>query len=485
MLTASASPGEQAWLLRQGELKFGVFSGAPVVEVSPERWALDPAAVRQVAATRRYRETVPGQAGVLRFEFAPGFFPPHFDRGPGTDAGRRRLGKLLAGQDQFWASLRRSRLGRADVAEVAAAAGMAVVAEASDPTDRLLLLRRAGLPDEELRPRTAQRITRQHVWSGLGALFAACMVTAVVWGQLTRWATGPLLLILGGALLLAAGSVAMRVVAARSPRLPWLDAQFDGRPQAAVPYPVSLSTELLAEVASRYGYFYGGPVTTGRNETSHLFVKCRPGLVFGTPGTPPAPRVFEPPAGSPGREQWLRNQLDGRDELWVSVRHSKLPPARIAEIAGGEGLSPVAHFTDPTDLILLLRRPSAPPRAPRKFRMSFAGFLAPAVWALLCFGGGAVTAAVTGEERIFAIGFGLTLLGVPPLLWVLRIFPRSARVGWLAGEFTGKAGVSFFSGQFDVSPALERQIAGYHGYAFRSETRTRAQGRLVTYVRYR
>jgi uncharacterized membrane protein YecN with MAPEG domain len=72
--------------------------------------------------------------------------------------------------------------------------------------------------------------------------------------------------------------------------------------------------------------------------------------------------------------------------------------------------------------------------------MSFAGFLAPAAWILLCFGGSAVTAAISGDERIFAIGFYLTLLG---------------------------------------------RIAGYHGYAFRSQTRTRAQGTLVTYVRYR
>ncbi|WP_285476832.1 hypothetical protein [Amycolatopsis sp. NBRC 101858] len=480
----TAPPAEQAWLLRLGELRFRVFSGAPVVEVSPAQWGLDDRAVRQAAAGRRYRETPPGQAGFLRFEFAPGSFPPHFDRGPGTDADRRRLGKLLAGQEQFWASTRRLRLGRADVGAVAAAAGMTVVAEAADPTDRLLLLRRSGLPDEELRSRTRQRITRAQVWAGVGGLFAACAVAALVWGRLTDRALGPLLLVFGAAASLLVTGVAMRVVAGRSPRLPWLDAQFDGRSHAAVPYPVSLSTELLAEVASRYGYFYGGPVTTGRNETSHLFVKCRPGLVFGTPALP-GPPGFEPPAGSPEREQWLRNHLDGRDELWISVRHAKLPPARIAEIAGGEGLSALAHFADPTDLILLLRRPSAPPRAPRKFRMSFAGFLVPAAWALLCFGGGAVTAVLDGDEHLFAVGAFLAVLGVPPLLWVLRVFPRSTRVGWLAGEFTGKAGVTFFSGQFDVSPELERRIAGYHGYAFRSETHTQAQGRLVTYVRYR
>jgi hypothetical protein len=117
--------------------------------------------------------------------------------------------------------------------------------------------------------------------------------------------------------------------------------------------------------------------------------------------------------------------------------------------------------------------------------MSFVGFLAPAAWVLLCFGGSGLTAAISGDERIFAIGFSLTLLGVPPLLWVLRIFPRSTRVGWLAKEFTGKYSVSFFSGQFDVSPELLGRIAAFHGYVFRSQTSTRAQGTLVTYVRFR
>jgi hypothetical protein len=72
---------------------------------------------------------------------------------------------------------------------------------------------------------------------------------------------------------------------------------------------------------------------------------------------------------------------------------------------------------------------------------------------------------------------------VPPLL---RAFPRSTRVGWLAREFTGKAGVTFFSGQFDVSAELVRQIiAEFHGYFFGTQTSTRAQGTLVTYVRRR
>ncbi|SFW62177.1 hypothetical protein [Amycolatopsis australiensis] len=480
-MTTMAPPAQRAWLLRLGELRFRVFSGVPVVEVSPEQWGLDAATVRQAAAGRRYREVPSAQAGTLRFEFAPGFFPPPFHPGPGTDADRRRLAALLAREDQFWASLRRLRLSRADVGAVAAAAGMAVVAEVADPTDRLVLLRRPGLPDEELRPRSTQRITRRHVSYVIAGVFATCIAGGVLWVKLTQQALGPMLLIAGAGVFVAAAALVMRVVAGRSPRLPWLDAPFDGTPEVPVPFPASLSTELLGEVASLYGYFYGGPFVAGRSGESFLFVKCRPGLVFGHPAPAAAP-AFDLPAESPGREQWLRNHLDGRDELWVSVRHAKLSPARIAEIAGRDGLVPVAEFADTTDRILLLRRPSAPPSTHR-FRMSFVGFLAPAAWIVLCFGGSGLTSALTGDPRIFTIGFGLTVLGVPPLLWVLRAFPRSTRVGWLAGEFTGKPGVTFFSGQFDISPELVRQIAGYHGYFFGSQTSTRAQGTLVTYVK--
>ncbi|MEQ0565836.1 hypothetical protein ABJI51_42735 [Amycolatopsis sp. NEAU-NG30] len=470
----------RAWLLRFAELRYHGFSGTPVVEIDPAQWGLDSTAVRQAAASRRYRETPPVRPGFLRFEFAPAFFPPHFDRGPGTGGARRRLAKLLARQDQFWASLRRLRLGRDDVAATAAAAGMTVVAEVADPTDRLLLLRRTGLPDEELRPRTTGY--RVGVVQGVAAVVCVLGVGVGTWFAAQSGRTWPLLLIPVALAAVVGVQLLIRAIAGRSPRMPWLDAPFDGSPQVLVPPPPSLSTELLGEVAARYGYFFGGHHDSGRGNTQLLFAKCRPGLVFGHP----APAVFTPPAEPPGREQWLRNHLDGRGELWVSVRHAKLTPARIAEIAGSEGFAAVAEFADRTDVILLLRRTTpSPPVAGRRFRMSCAGFAAPVLWAVLCFGGGALTGAITGEERVFAIGFGLAVLGVPPLLWVLRAFPRSARVGWLAGEFDGSDGVTFFSGQFDVSPELTRQIAAFHGYFLRSETSTRAQGRLVTYAKLR
>lgn len=485
-MTSMAPPAERAWLLRLGELRFREFAGAPVVEVSPEQWGLDAATVRQAAAGRRYRETPPVRPGFLRFEFAPGLFPPRFDRGPGTESDRRRLAKLLAGEEQFWASLRRLRLSRADVGAVAAAAGMSVVAEVADPSDRLLLLRRAGLPDEELRPRTRPRNTGKHVMYAATGLFAASIAAMTIWGRLTHQALGPVLLVSAAGAVWLIAVFGVRLAAGRSPRLDWLDAPFAGGPQVPVPSPPSLSTEMLGEVASLYGYFYGGQYVSGRNDLSFFFVKCRPGLVFGTPApAAPAP-VFTPPAESPGREQWLRNHLERRDELWVSVRHAKLPPARIAEIAGSEGFSVAAEFADPTDAIVLLRRPGVPrSTAVRKFRMSFAGFIAPAAWVVLCFGGSGLTTALTGDTRVFTIGLALTVLGVPPMLWVLRAFPRSTRVGWLAKEFTGKEGVTFFSGQFDVSPELVRQIAGFHGYFFGTQTSTQAQGTLVTYVRHR
>ncbi|KDN23599.1 hypothetical protein [Amycolatopsis rifamycinica] len=469
----------RAWLVRFGELRYRAFGGASVVEVVPAQWGLDPATVRQAAHWRRYRETAPDRADALRFEFAPEHFPPPFDHGPGTDADRRRLAKLLGEQEQFWASSRRLRLGRDDIVEAAVAAGMTVVAEAADATDRLLLLRRAGLPDEELRPRTAPRGLAPGVVPGLALVVSLAGITAVAWFAAgSQWLV-PLLL--AAVLLPVAVLVPVRAVAGRSPHLPWLDEPFDGRPQAIVSPPPSLSTELLGEVASLYGYFHAGPYP-GTGSKDLLFRKTRPGLVFGTP----APRIaasYEVPAGPPEREQWLRNHLEGRDELWVSVRHARLTTARIAEIASGEGLRPVAEFADSTDRILLLRRGTAVPA--RKIRMSYTGFLAPAVWVLLCLGGGVIPALLAGEDRIVAIGFFLAVIGVPPLMWVLRIFPRSVRVGWLAGEFDGSAGVTFFSGQFGVSPELVRQIAAFHGYAFRSRTVTQAQGTLVTYARFR
>ncbi|MGW3996989.1 hypothetical protein ACWEF6_26185 [Amycolatopsis sp. NPDC004772] len=473
---------QQAWLVRFGELRHRAFSGVPVVDVVPAQWGLDPTTVRQAAHSRRYRETAPAQPESLRFEFAPWLFPPPFDHGPGTDADRRRLAKLLDEQEQFWASSRRLRLGRDDIGKAAAAAGMTVVAEVADRTDRFLLLRRTGLPDEELRPRTAGRRLDLTAVQGVAAVLGVAVAAAGTWIAATTEQKWPVLLIPVFLIAAVAAQFLIRAVAGRSPRMPWLDEPFDGSPQVIVPPPPSVSAELLGEVASLHGYFSAGPCESTRNRRDLLFRKTRPGLVFGTPA-PRMPPSYEVPAGSPGREQWLRNHLEGRDELWVSVRHAKLTPARIAEIAGGEGLRPAAEFADRTDRILLLRRGS--PVAARKFRMSFAGFLAPALWAVLCFGGGIVTGALTGQERLFAISFGLTVLGVPPLLWVLRVFPRSARVGWLAGEFDGSASVTFFSGQFDVSPELIRQIAAFHGYSFRSQTATQAQGTLVTYARFR
>jgi hypothetical protein len=472
----------QAWLVRFGELRYRAFGGAPVVEVAPAQWGLDPTTIRQAAHSRRYRETPPDQAESLRFEFAPGLFPPPFDRGPGTEADRRRLAKLLHEQEQFWASSRKLRLGRDDIGKAAAAAGMTVVAEAADSTDRLLLLRRTGLPDEELRPRTAGGRLDLSTVQSLAAVLGIAVMGVGTWFAATSEQKWPLLLLPVLLIVAVAAPLLVRRIAGRSSRMPWLDEPFDGSPQVIVLPPPSVSPELFGEVASLYGYFSAGPCDSTRNVLDLLFRKTRPGLVFGTPA-PRVPPSFEIPAGSPDREQWLRNHLDGRDELWVSVRHAKLTPARVAEIAGSEGLRPAAEFADRTDRILLLRRGS--PSAAPKMRMSFAGFFAPALWAVLCFGGSAVTAALTGEERIFAIGFALTVLGVPPLLWVLRVFPRSTRVGWLAGEFDGSASVTFFSGQFDVSPELTRQIAAFHGYFFRSQTATRAQGTLVTYARLR
>lgn len=459
---AQLATPDRAWLLRQGELHYRLFSGAPVVEVSPEQWALDPAVVRQAAAARRYREIPPDQHGFLRFEFVPQLYPPPYDHpGPGAPARLRRLSRLVSGQDQVWVSLRRLGVSRVDVARVAEAEGLDVVHEVADPTDRLLLLRRPGLPGEltslPYRGPWYRRIELAQLQAGLVLAAFAGIMAAVLWSSFGRWGWGPLLLVVACSVGLIIGLVTVRLVAARTARITWLDEPFDGRPTAAVLL-AGISTELRGEVASAYGYFFGGPYREPgvRNpQAAGLFVKCRQGMLFGPPLIrPPAP-PFEQAEEHPGREQWLLNRISGEDDVWISVREAKLPRQRIAEIAGREGLAVSLEFADPTDRLLKLSRDPAPPRLP----------LPPPV----------------GRRR-FRVSF-LSLF--PPIGWALRAFPRSTRVGWLAREFNGADGVTFFVGPYDISPGLTLQIAEAHGYFYGKQSATRALGTFVSFVKRR
>ncbi len=478
-----ARPG-QAWLLRQGELRYRLFSGAPIVEVSPAQWDLDPTLIRQTAFARRYREIAPDQDGLLRFEFVPQFGPPPFDRPfPGTPDSLRRLAKLVEGQLQVWVSLRRLGVSRVDVARAAEIAGLQVVCEFADPTDRLMLLRRPGLPGElTCVPYQApwhRRVDPAQVRPGLyvGALFA--ILGALMLGNLTKiWAI-PLIAVPVFLVLLIAGLVTVHLLTARSPRITWLDEPFDGRAETSTAHS-SVSTELLGEVASAYGYFYAGSTMQDRLFT-RVFVKCCPGLLFGPPiPRQRAPQPYNSDVERPGREQWLRNRISGEDDVWISVREAKLPSRRIAEIAAQEGLAVAMEFADTTDRVLRLSR--GKPERKRRFRMSFLNYVLPAAWILCCAIPGVV---LYSEDRIVAVLFGLGLLLTPAMFRVLRVFPRSTRVGWLAREFNGADGVTFFVGPYGISPALTVQIAEAHGYFFGTQSSTRAQGVFVTFVRRR
>jgi len=495
---ALATP-DRAWLLRQGELRFGLFSGAPVVEVSPEQWALDPAVIRQAAATRRYREIPPGQDGLLRFEFVPQFSPPPFDHPcPGTPARVRRLTRLVSGQDQVWTSLRRLGVSRADVARVAEAEGLHVVHEVADPADRLLLLRRPSLPGELIslpyRGPWYRRIDVALLQTGVILTAFAGIMAAVLWSSFDRWGWGPFFLVVASSLGLLAGLVLIKLVGARTARITWLDEPFDGRPTTPVPL-AGISTELRGDVAAAYGYFFGGPYRDPhvRNQpATGLFVKCRPGLLFGPPLTRPPTPHFDQAEEHPGREQWLLNRISGADDVWISVREAKLPRQLIAEIAAQERLAVSLEFADPTDRVLKLSRDPAPPRLPlpipigrRRFRVSFLNFLLPIGWLLSCVIPALVISAVSGDNRVFALGFGLGMLLLPAMAWALRAFPRSTRVGWLAKEFNGANSVTFFVGPYGVSPGLALQIAEAHGYFFGKQSATRAQGTFVTFVKRR
>src|SRR6185369_11647581 len=107
-------------------------------------------------------------------------------------------------------------------------------AEAADPTDRLLLLRRAGLPDEELRPRTAGRRLDLSTVQGLAAVLGIAVVGAGTWFAVTAEQKWPILLIPVFLIAAVAAPFLVRGIAGRSPRMPWLDEPFDGSPQVIV-----------------------------------------------------------------------------------------------------------------------------------------------------------------------------------------------------------------------------------------------------------
>ncbi|MBE1576507.1 hypothetical protein ACFORH_05720 [Amycolatopsis roodepoortensis] len=209
---------------------------------------------------------------------------------------------------------------------------------------------------------------------------------------------------------------------------------------------------------------------------------------------PPAPAFDHPETGqSKHRERRLRNRIDGAAAVWLSVRHAGLSTRHITEIAADEGMTVVADLSDPTDRLLLLSRDPRPPTRPvpvqaglKRFRYSFLIWLLPLANFFLCFLGGFIVSASNGYDPetplvtvLILMAFGLAI----PLSFIVAVFPRTTRAGWLAKEFNGSNSVQFPLSTFGISEALAVQLAAHHGYFLIGHTGSRMHGRYLKFAK--
>ncbi len=204
----------------------------------------------------------------------------------------------------------------------------------------------------------------------------------------------------------------------------------------------------------------------------------------------PRPSFDFPGHTNPGRERWLLNRISGEDDVWISLKHAKLPLRAITSLAESEGLRIAADFSDPTDRILLLSRnpgtlrlPIRPPTGFRRFRLSWLNFVAPAVSFVLCFAGALFSGGDPNENPVTALLLAGVVFLTLPAAFITSIFPRTTRVGWLAREFNGANSVQFLRRTFHVSDDLAAQIAAHHGYVYYLQTPTRAHGPILKYYK--
>ncbi|MFD9962016.1 hypothetical protein [Amycolatopsis sp. NPDC058986] len=487
---------QQMWLLRVGELRYRFFTGRPIVYVFPEQWGVDAGTIRQIAYERRYVEIEPEQPGSLRFQYAPqsvARVSPYDNYEPQPDASRgRQLLNHLSGEDTVWISVRQARMSRQHVVDVARSEGMHVAADVADETDRILLLKRdrpSGRVTWEAR--FLRWMVRGYVrYVGIGLIAA---MTGTIW-ILSRFTGDSILWFLFVPLLAVVLGGAALTVFPRSSRVSWLAAKFDGSPSVQLfQSSYRLSHDLICEIAALHGYFFAGIMSTDRRYATMMFWRCGPGepeVAHDIPRTPP--RYDTPaPQPSPGRERWLRKRLAGADAVWISLLHTGLPRQSVVDAARDAGLTVSAELADATDRLMRLSRDPSPPRLPlpepqgfRWPRKTLMVYLIPVLWLLFCFAGSAVASLAFDNRVVAGTLLGCGVLLAPPLVFVLRLFPRSTKVGWLAREFTGKNGVTLFLSTFGVSLGLATQMAAVYGYFPAGQNMTRAQGTFVSFVKY-
>lgn len=188
-------------------------------------------------------------------------------------------------------------------------------------------------------------------------------------------------------------------------------------------------------------------------------------------------------------ERRLANWISGQEQVWISLRHSKLPRALIDVVAARYGKRVVWQCTDQTDQLLLIAPPGyrlvVPLPAPtgmRRIRPVFAVWGFAALFAVLGIASAGVNTSL-GNELAGNISLAIAFMLPLPILRALRLLPRSARVSLLAREFNGANGVGIVLSLYGLSDPLVAQLASTHGYFYMKQSRTRAQGRIITFVK--
>lgn len=180
-------------------------------------------------------------------------------------------------------------------------------------------------------------------------------------------------------------------------------------------------------------------------------------------------------------ERRLTNWITSREQMWISLKDSRLTRAEINDVAARYGKEVVHECADHTDRLLLIAEPGHRPRpepcrwTTYKMTLTFPGL----------FGILTLAAILVADMLGYAeVAFGSAIVGI--LLGILSLFapralPRSMRVTLLAREFNGARVVIIPLVLYGLSPKLVSRLASAYGYRFQNQAAASVHGPYALY----